>query len=234
MVTYTFSENSHPIIRLYLSGISKRFHLRIRTKEECVTLLLFLGGSEITNQSFIENRVDSIRKIVSDDDAFPISHLYELAKDFNSVFANSGKVAFLGNGGSAAEAMHIAAEFTGKCVVDHRPLPVMCLNESQSSLTAIANDYGVDFIFSRMVEAHLKSGDILICLSTSGKSANVLNAIETALTKDVSVIIWMGDFESPSGRIEAWKVPSTSTPRIQEIHLMWGHLLAEIVEQTLN
>ena len=155
-----------------------------------------------------------------------------LASEFEKVFNNSGKIAFLGNGGSAAEAMHIAAEFTGKCVVDHRPLPVMCLNESQSALTAIANDYGIDFMFSRMVEAFLNPGDLLVCLSTSGRSKNVLKAIHSAKERGVSVILWMGDFESPDEKVDVWKVPSTSTPRVQEIHLMWGHLLAEIVEQS--
>ena len=139
----------------------------------------------------------------------------------------------MGNGGSAAEAMHLAAEFTGKCVIDHTPFPVMCLNESQSALTAIANDYGVEHMFSRQVEAHLREGDFLIALSTSGRSRNIINALEIAISNGVNSIIWMGDYDFDVFGIDAWKVPSTQTPRIQEIHLAWGHILCEVLEAQL-
>ena len=144
------------------------------------------------------------------------------------------KIAFVGNGGSAAEAMHMAAEFTGKCVLEHQPLPALCLNESQSALTAIANDFGVDFMFSRQVQAHLQQGDLLIALSTSGKSKNILNALNAAKEMGAQAILWMGDFDNETTGIEIWKVPSTSTPRIQEIHLVWGHIVAEAVEQLIQ
>jgi D-sedoheptulose 7-phosphate isomerase len=109
----------------------------------------------------------------------------------------------------------------------------LCLNESQSALTAIANDYGADFMFSRQVEAHLRQGDLLIALSTSGRSKNVLNAIHTAKEIGAHVILWMGEFEINLDGVEIWKVPSTSTPRIQEVHLTWGHIAAEAVESLL-
>lgn len=162
---------------------------------------------------------------------FDSSKIYELAKTVLENFRRGGRLAFVGNGGSAAEAMHLAAEFTGKCVNAHDPLPALCLNESQSALTAIANDYGVEHIFSRQVRANLVHGDILIALSTSGKSANILNAINEADNLGVRTILWMGNFESPIIAGEIWKVPSKSTPRIQEIHLIWGHVLAEVVEE---
>ncbi len=176
------------------------------------------------------SRIDAHRKVAFDEKSFDTTKIAKLAQDLKQAFANNKQVAFLGNGGSAAEAMHLAAEFTGKCVLDHPPLPAICLNESQSALTAIANDYGVEHMFSRQVFAHMREGDILICLSTSGKSKNILNALEAAKSKNIRSIIWMGDFEFVVPDVEIWKVPEISTPRIQEIHLVWGHIIAELVE----
>jgi D-sedoheptulose 7-phosphate isomerase len=144
---------------------------------------------------------------------------------------NSGnKIAFLGNGGSAAEAMHIASEFVSKCCVDHKPLHVICLNESQSAITAIGNDYGFESIFERLVRSELKNNDVLVALSTSGKSANILNAIKSALELGVHVVLWTGSKNIDLPDVEIWNCPIISTPRIQEVHLVWGHLIAEYVE----
>jgi D-sedoheptulose 7-phosphate isomerase len=88
-------------------------------------------------------------------------------------------------------------------------------------------------MFSRQVEAHLVQGDLLIALSTSGKSSNILRALDSAIQKRVSPILWMGNFDVELDDIDVWKVPSTSTPRIQEIHLAWGHILAEAIESEL-
>jgi D-sedoheptulose 7-phosphate isomerase len=178
----------------------------------------------------INNRISVVRDLLLNDLTFDTSQIARLAESIHEAFLNGKKVAFVGNGGSAAEAMHLAAEFTGKCVTDHAPLPVFCLNESQSALTAIANDYGIDFMFSRQVEAHLQEGDYLIALSTSGKSKNIVKALEVASAKGVIPIIWMGDFDFHVNGVEVWKVPSKQTPRIQEVHLCWGHILAEIIE----
>jgi D-sedoheptulose 7-phosphate isomerase len=184
----------------------------------------------MSDSKFIEERVAEIRSLAIQNDSFPVNQLVELSRKISALVQTAGRVAFVGNGGSAAEAMHIAAEFTGKCVVDHPPLPVMCLNESQSSLTAIANDYGVDFVFSRMVEAHLRPGDLLVCLSTSGKSKNILKALDVANKNGIQTCLWMGDFDFDIPNVQVLKVPSKSTPRIQEIHLAWGHLISELVE----
>jgi D-sedoheptulose 7-phosphate isomerase len=184
------------------------------------------------------NQKDEISKLILETQeayinplSFPLEAMNELANRFVATFNKGNKVAFVGNGGSAAEAMHLAAEFTGKCVSNHSPLPVVCLNESQSSLTAIANDFGVEFIFSRQVRAHLKKGDLMIALSTSGRSLNVINALEEAKEIGVECVLWMGDFDFNQEGFEIWKVPSQSTPRIQEIHLSWGHIIAQIVEK---
>jgi len=179
----------------------------------------------------IAKRLSEIQLLSLDERTFDLDRLNNLAIKLEKNFIVDRKLAFVGNGGSAAEAMHLAAEFTGRCVLDHRPLPVICLNESQSALTAIANDFGVESIFSRLVQAHLRSGDLLIALSTSGKSRNIRDAIDAALKLGVDVVLWMGDFKEEFEGVDVWKVPSKSTPRIQEIHLMWGHIIAEITEQ---
>ncbi len=181
----------------------------------------------------IAARIDAAKELLSQEQSFSIKEIESLALKILKAFKNGNKVAFVGNGGSAAEAMHLAAEFTGKCVVPHPAMPAICLNESQSALTAIANDFGVEEIFARQVDAHLYEGDILIALSTSGKSPNIVRAVQRAISKKVDCYLWTGSTDSKIDGAQYWKVPSTSTPRIQEIHLIWGHILAEVVELQL-
>jgi D-sedoheptulose 7-phosphate isomerase len=183
---------------------------------------------------YAELRIQATLELLNKENTFPLELIAQLALKIKRVFDSGGKIAFVGNGGSAAEAMHIAAEFTGKCVIDHVPLPALCLNESQSSLTAIANDYGVEQMFARMVRAHMRSGDLLIALSTSGKSKNIINALNDATDLGVESILWMGDFSKPETKALVWQVPSQATPQIQEVHLIWGHLVAELVERSLS
>lgn len=177
--------------------------------------------------------MSEIKLLHSNSETFPEKRLAQFAELILKTFQSGNSIYFVGNGGSAAEAMHLAAEFTGRCIIDHAPLSAYCLNESQSSLTAISNDYGNDFIFSRLVEAHLKEGDLLIALSTSGKSVNILNSIEAAKIKGATVALWTGINPPILHGVDVWMVPSTSTPRIQEIHLSWGHMVAEYVETAL-
>jgi D-sedoheptulose 7-phosphate isomerase len=184
----------------------------------------------VINNEVIIRKAD-ILSLMSDPNTFPTTKLDTFVNSLGDCFLKGNKVAFLGNGGSAAEALHLAAEFTGKCVIPHRPLPALSLNSNQSELTAIANDFGVEFMFSRLVEAHLQEGDILVCLSTSGKSINILNAIHSAAQRAIKTYLWTGiNFEDET-TAEVWKVPSNSTPRIQEVHLMWGHIIAEVLEE---
>lgn len=185
-------------------------------------------------ESLFEQRITDIGSIFAQPQSWPVNKLVDLSREVIRTFLAGNKLAFLGNGGSAAEAMHLAAEFTGKCVVPHSPLPAICLNESQSALTAISNDFGSEFIFSRQVEAHLKKDDILIALSTSGTSKNVLNALESGRSNGVRLILWTGLSAPELKNVDIWRVPSNSTPRIQEVHLAWGHLLAEVVELNEN
>jgi D-sedoheptulose 7-phosphate isomerase len=145
-----------------------------------------------------------------------------------------GTIAFAGNGGSAAEANHLAAEFTGKCLIDHEPWRAISLNDSSPSLTAIGNDFGFESVFLRPSKAYLKEGDLLISLSTSDKSANIEKLLQDAAHRGIYGVLWTGKTYDESTNLtqaqEIWKVNSTITSRIQEVHLLWGHLLAELVE----
>lgn len=176
------------------------------------------------------SKLDELSKLQQSLSYLDFDRIIETGNFMVEVLKSGNKIAFLGNGGSAAESMHIASEFVSKCNIEHRPLNVICLNESQSAITAIANDYGFEFIFERLVEAELSKGDMLIALSTSGKSINVLRAINKALNLGVKVLLWTGPSHLDINEIDVWNCALESTPRIQELHLIWGHLLAEYVE----
>ena len=142
------------------------------------------------------------------------------------------KLLICGNGGSAADAQHIASEFTGKYYLDRAPLNAEALHTDTSYLTAVANDYGFDHVYSRMVQAKASKGDILIAMSTSGNSENVVLALQKAKEIDVLTIGFGGD---KGGKMKSdcdifIAVPSNNTPRIQEMHLLIGHTICEIVE----
>ena len=168
--------------------------------------------------------------------------LRSLTGDVDSVVATiarsmaaGGRLLTCGNGGSAADAQHIAAELTGRFFRDRRPLPAMALHGNTSSLTAIANDYGYDQVFAREVAAHGRAGDVLLALSTSGNSENVLSAIGAARQKGMTVIGLTGE---TGGKMRdlcdlCLCVPSASTPRIQECHILIGHTVCELLERIL-
>ncbi len=145
------------------------------------------------------------------------------------------KIVFFGNGGSAADAQHLAAELVGKYYYDRPALPALALCVNTSCVTAIGNDYGYDQTFSRQIEAHGASGDVAVGISTSGNSANVVAALKAARSKGMITVGMTG--ENP-GRMAGTAefliaVPSRETPRIQEGHTLVGHILCEIVEKEL-
>lgn len=153
----------------------------------------------------------------------------------HSSLASGGQLMACGNGGSAADAQHIVAEFTGRFLRERRPLRALALHANSSAVTAIANDYGFEFVFAREVMAHGRAGDILLALSTSGNSSNILRAIEAAREKKVSVIGLTG---GTGGKMKSSCdlcicVPSKSTPRIQEMHIAIYHAICELVEERL-
>jgi D-sedoheptulose 7-phosphate isomerase len=145
------------------------------------------------------------------------------------------KVLFFGNGGSAADAQHIAAEFVGRFAFSRPALPALALSVNSSSLTAIGNDFGFDLVFSRQIEALGRPGDVAIGISTSGNSPNVLRAISAARGIGMHTIALTGctggDLKNAADHCIC--VPSNETPRIQECHILIGHVIAELVEQTI-
>ena len=150
-----------------------------------------------------------------------------------NAFKNGNKVLFCGNGGSAADAQHLAAEFSGRFYTDRDALPAEALHCNTSYLTAVANDYGYDLVYSRIIKGTGNKGDVLVGLSTSGNSSNILKAFEVARQKGVITIGFSG---ATGGKMKALSdylidVPSTDTPRIQESHIMIGHIICQLVEE---
>ena len=146
-----------------------------------------------------------------------------------------GKVLLFGNGGSAADAQHIAAEFVGRFMQERMALPAIALTTDSSTLTAIGNDYGFEQVFARQVRALGKPGDVVIAISTSGRSRNVLAGIEAAHERDLTTIGLTGGDGGPLARSAtiSINVPSTNTARIQECHLAIEHIFCEIVDSLL-
>ena len=159
----------------------------------------------------------------------------EVAEKIIRAIRRGNKVLLFGNGGSAADAQHIAAEFVGRYYLDRPALPAQSLTVNTSSLTAIGNDYDYDQIFSRQIEAFGQAGDIAIGISTSGNSRNVIEALRAAKRKDMITVGMAGE---SGGQLKAEAdycicVPSGDTPRIQEAHILVGHILSELVEQAI-
>jgi D-sedoheptulose 7-phosphate isomerase len=143
------------------------------------------------------------------------------------------RIYFCGNGGSAADAQHLAAEFSGRFYTDRKALPAEALHCNTSYLTAVANDYSYDVVYSRLIEGIANEGDIVVGLSASGNSANIVKAFEVARDKRVITVAFTG---KEGGKMKPLSdfllnVPSTDTPRIQESHIMLGHIICQMVEE---
>lgn len=147
-------------------------------------------------------------------------------------FKNNNRVFFCGNGGSAADSQHIAAEFIGRFQRERRALPAIALTTDSSILTCLSNDYSYDIVFSRQIEALGNKGDVLVGISTSGKSANVIKAFQRAKEIGMTTIAFVGHDGGPMGNMADISiiVPSKVTARIQESHLVLAHALCEVVE----
>ena len=164
-----------------------------------------------------------------------LSTIENVVQVVTTAFKNGNKVLFCGNGGSAADAQHLAAEFSGRFYKDREALQSEALHCNTSYLTAVANDYSYDAIYSRIIDGTGKQGDVIIGLSTSGNSGNIVKAFESARRKDMITIGFTG---ATGGVMKAWSdhlinVPSTDTPRIQESHIMIGHIVCQLVEANL-
>ena len=161
--------------------------------------------------------------------------ILDVAQIIIRAFNDGRKVLLFGNGGSATDASHLAAEFVGRYRRDRTPLPAIALTTDMAALTCIANDYDYHEIFARQIEAHGRNGDVAIAISTSGNSLNVLQGAEAAQARGLITIGWTG---ATGGKLidlvdYCFCVPSTETARIQECHITMGHVLCELIEERL-
>lgn len=184
-------------------------------------------------KNIISDSISVKNRILSDDTL--INDITKISELVTSCFQSDGKVLFCGNGGSAADAQHLAAEFSGRFYKDREPLFSESLSVNTSYLTAVANDYNYDEVYSRLVRAMGRPGDILFGISTSGNSSNILKAIESANRIGMITIGMTGETGGKMIEIckEMIRVPSKDTPRIQESHIMIGHIICEIVESSI-
>jgi len=181
-------------------------------------------------QATVETHIHTVRQLLEKP-----AVLAGIADAMLTTIRNGGKILFCGNGGSAADAQHLAAEFSGRFYIDRNPLPSEALHCNTSYMTAVANDYSFDVVYSRMVKGMGREGDVLIGLSTSGNSANIINAIEQAASLGMKTIGFTG---ATGGKMKTLcdyllNVPSTDTPRIQECHIMVGHIICQLVEAAI-
>jgi D-sedoheptulose 7-phosphate isomerase len=186
--------------------------------------------------------MENLRRIFSEsievkaklmNDAKILETILKVSDEIVNCFAQDGKVLLCGNGGSAADAQHLAAEFSGRFYYDRPPLFAEALHVNTSYLTAVGNDYSYDEIYARLIQAKGRKGDVLIGLSTSGNSKNVIRAFEQARKQGMIVVAMTGE---TGGKMKECcdyliNVPSTDTPRIQEAHITIGHAICEFVER---
>lgn len=181
----------------------------------------------------IQDSIQAKQAILNDSTFF--ANIEKAAEIMIESLRQGGKIHFCGNGGSAADAQHLAAELSGRFYFDRPPLNAEALHCNTSYLTAVGNDYGYDLIFSRLLEGTAKKGDVIVGISTSGNSKNILKAFEVAKEMGVRIIAMTGE---TGGAMKEYadillNVPSKDTPRIQESHIMIGHIMCELVETAL-
>ena len=171
---------------------------------------------------------------ILDDSAF-LEKIAEVIKVSVQVYKNKKKILIAGNGGSAADAQHFAAELVGRYGFDRPSLPALALTTDTSNLTAIGNDYGYDFVFSRQLEGMAQEGDLFIGISTSGNSENILNAFKSAKEKGVITVALTGRDGGKMADAADYTliVPSDATPRIQESHLLIEHMICDAIEKEM-
>ena len=181
----------------------------------------------------IRASIDTKQKILEDE--LLLQTINNCVHKIVMAFKNGNKVLFCGNGGSAADAQHLAAEFSGRFYTDRKALPAEALHCNTSYLTAVGNDYSFDVIYSRLIDGIGQHGDVLIGLSTSGNSKNIIKAFETTKEKGMITIGFTGMTGGQLKSVSDYliNIPSTDTPRIQESHIMAGHIICQLVEEKL-
>jgi D-sedoheptulose 7-phosphate isomerase len=181
-------------------------------------------------KNIIEGSIDVKKQLLSDEAM--LNQINVVTTAITDAFKNGNSVYFAGNGGSAADAQHLAAEFSGRFYKDRKALPSDALHCNTSYLTAVANDYSYDVIYARLLEGLAKPGDDLVGISTSGNSANIVKAFEMAKTIGVVTIGFTGASGGKMKELSDYliNIPSNTTPRIQESHILVGHIICELVE----
>lgn len=164
-----------------------------------------------------------------------LGQIAEVGKEFVTALGSGHKILLFGNGGSAADSQHIAAEFVGRFQMERTPLPALALTVNTSALTGIGNDYGYENLFARQVQALGTPGDVAVGISTSGKSPNVLKGLAAAKAKGLVTVALCGKFGDMMKEVSQYClcVPSSETPRIQESHILIGHIVSKIAEMEL-
>lgn len=183
------------------------------------------------NIQYLRTAIAEHQAVISQLEAL-IPAICEVADALRACIARGGKILLMGNGGSAADSQHIAAEIVGRFKKERRGLPAIALTTDTSILTSVGNDYGYDFIFSRQVEALCSSLDVVIGISTSGNSKNVVKGIEAAIEVGATTVALVGSSGGKLAEICTYNltIPSSDTPRIQEAHILIGHSLCEMLE----
>ena len=176
----------------------------------------------------------AVKQLLLNDDEI-VSSMARISKILVEAFQKGNKPLLFGNGGSAADAQHIAAEFVGRFAFDRPPLPALALSVNTSAVTAIGNDYGFDLLFARQIEALGRAGDVAIGISTSGNSPNVLQGLAMAKKMGLHTVALAG---ASGGKMKGAAdyclcAPSNETPRIQECHILIGHIISELVEESI-
>ena len=182
-------------------------------------------------KNIIQSSIDVKQQVLQSQEL--LTTVNKVVEVVTSSLKNGGRIYFCGNGGSAADAQHLAAEFSGRFYTDRKALPAEALHCNTSYLTAVGNDYGFDLVYSRLIDGIANKGDVLIGLSTSGNSANIVKAFEVAKQKGVITVGFTG---AAGGAMKSLSdhlinIPSKDTPRIQESHIMIGHIICQLVEE---
>jgi len=184
-------------------------------------------------QNILQESKNTVEKTIKSEQI--IKNLNAVVEIIFNAFSAGNKILLCGNGGSAADAQHIAAELTGRFFKDRTALFAEALHVNSSYMTAVANDYGFEKTYSRLLEAKGDKGDVLIAISTSGNSQNIVNAVKKAKEIGMSTISFTGQNDSKIKELSqiCLQSPSTNTPRIQEIHILFGHIICQLVEEKI-
>ena len=182
-------------------------------------------------KNIIEASINVKKQVLQDENLLKV--VCDVVNKIVLALQNGNRIYFCGNGGSAADAQHLAAEFSGRFYAERKALPAEALHCNSSYITAVANDYGYDVVYARLIEGIGNSGDILMGLSTSGNSTNIVKAFEVAQSKNIITVGFTGTSGGSMKELSDFliNVPSTDTPRIQESHIMLGHIICQLVEE---